>query len=78
MTQSFRLYASALHPRQWIAWSDATGWVQFPNEDNGWELRKSARGLDPVHLRATPLREAANTGIPTGPVSFGSQPRRAA
>ena len=57
-----KLYQSAQHPGQWIAWSHETGWVSFPAAEGGWEQRKPCRGLDPVHLRQVPLRLAAGTG----------------
>ena len=59
-----RLYSSALHPRQWVAYADGTGWVVFPAIDGGWEQRRPARGIDPVHLREVPLTMAAKTAIP--------------
>ena len=58
-----RLYRSAIHPRHWVAYAPETGWVAFPNKDNGLEERHPARGLDPMHLREVPLQLAANTGI---------------
>ena len=58
-----KLYSSAQHPKQWIAWSPETGWVSFPAVAGGWEQRKPCRGLDPVHLRQVPLRLAQDTGI---------------
>ncbi len=61
-----KLYRSAAHPRHWIAYLPETGWVVFPNRENGWEDRHPARGLDPLHLRAVPLHMAANTGIQPG------------
>jgi hypothetical protein len=35
----------------------------FPAEENGWERRQPARGLDPMHVREVLLRLAANTGL---------------
>jgi len=40
------------------------GWVVFPMMENGWAMRRPARGLDPVHLREVPIALAAGTGIP--------------
>jgi len=58
-----RLYISKLHPRQWVAHIEGSGWVVFPVRENGWADRRPARGLDPLHLRQVPLESAANTGI---------------
>ncbi|PWU06910.1 MAG: hypothetical protein C5B51_11205 [Terriglobia bacterium] len=58
-----KLYKSATHLNQWVAYSPETGWVAFPASQNGWTARRPARGLDPVHLREVPMRLAANTGI---------------
>jgi hypothetical protein len=35
----------------------------FPAVENGWERRRPARGLDPMHVREVLLRLAANTGL---------------
>lgn len=59
-----RLYKSALHLNQWVAYVEGTGWVVFPAAEAGWEQRRPARGIDPVHLREVPPRMALNTGIP--------------
>lgn len=59
-----RLYTSALHPGYWLANVPGTGWVMFPAKENGWEQRRPARGLDPVHLREVPARLAFHTGMP--------------
>ena len=58
-----KLYRSYRHRGSWVAYSNETGWVIFPETDNGWEDRKPARGLDPMHLREMPVRMAANTGM---------------
>ena len=58
-----RLYRSALHPGQWVAHVIGSGWYVFPARENGWEDRRAARGLDPLHLREAPLRMAAETGV---------------
>jgi hypothetical protein len=39
------------------------GWFVFPAQEDGWDQRRQARGLDPLHLREVPLRAAASTGI---------------
>jgi hypothetical protein len=59
-----RLYVSAIHPGQWLANVAGTGWVMFPARENGWDLRRPARGLDPVHLRQVPARLAYAAGLP--------------
>lgn len=59
-----KLYRSAQHPEQWIAWTPDTGWVRFPATAGGWDDRKPCRGLDPVHLRQVPLKLAQDAGIP--------------
>ena len=40
-----------------------SGWVLFPAREHGWEARRPARGLDPMHLRQVPLNFAAEAGI---------------
>ena len=57
-----KLYQSAKHPLQWVAYVPGEGWVAFPAIDGGWEMRHPARGLDPIHLRQVPLSMADNTG----------------
>lgn len=59
-----RLFRSALHPNQWIAYVEGYGWLSFPERENGWELRRQARGLDPLHLREVPAHLAAKSGFP--------------
>jgi hypothetical protein len=58
-----KLYQSAVHPGQWLAYGNEIGWVAFPAVENGWQARRPARGLDPVHLREVPLAMAAGAGI---------------
>jgi hypothetical protein len=58
-----KLYTSKKHPQQWVAYEPGIGWLVFPNNDHGWEDRKPARGLDPIHLREVPLHLAASTGV---------------
>ena len=58
-----RLYRSANHLHHWVACIEGAGWVIFPAKENGWEERRPARGLDPVHLREIPLKLAFNTGL---------------
>ena len=58
-----KLYRSATLPLNWIAYVQGTGWMMFPAEENGWEKRRPARGLDPMHLREVPLHLAVNTGV---------------
>lgn len=62
-SEGVRLYRSAVHPGQWIAYLSGTGWVAFPAKENGWEERRGARGLDPLYLRQVPLDAAAATGF---------------
>ena len=59
-----RLYRSANHPNQWVAYVPQTGWVKFPAVENGWETRSPARGLDPIHLREVPVHLASGAGLP--------------
>jgi hypothetical protein len=58
-----KLYTSAKHPQHWIAYVPGTGWMMFPAQENGWERRQPARGLDPMHVREVLLQMAANTGL---------------
>ena len=46
-----KLYRSAQHPGQWVAYGPGLGWVVFPARERDWDERRPARGLDPVHLR---------------------------
>ena len=58
-----KLYRSAVHPGCWVAYVPQSGWLVFPARENGWQARRPARGLDPVHLRQVSLQLAAGTGI---------------
>jgi hypothetical protein len=58
-----KLYRSALHHNYWIAHIPGSGWLMFPAKPNGWEERKPARGLDPMHLREVSGRMAMETGF---------------
>jgi hypothetical protein len=60
-----KLYRSAVHRDHWIAYIPGSGWLIFPARPEGWEERKPARGLDPMHLREVPLRMAAESGFPS-------------
>ena len=75
-----KLYRSAIHPGHWLAYGKETGWVIFPARDNGWNDRRPARGLDPVHLRESSPQLAASTGFPQDVVAAAPvfHPRRAA
>jgi hypothetical protein len=59
-----KLYSDWKKPGLWIAYVPGEGWVAFPAAENGWENRRPARGLDPVHLRQVPVDRAAAAGIP--------------
>ena len=59
-----KLYKSMNFPQQWVAYVPGSGWTVFPAREHGWDERRPARGLDPVHLRQVSVREAANTGLP--------------
>ena len=59
-----KLYRSAVHPGQWLACGKEIGWVVFPARENGWEERRPARGIDPVHLREVPLNLGVAAGMP--------------
>jgi hypothetical protein len=63
-TEMTRLYVSAAHPGYWVGYVAGTGWTIFPARENGWEQRRPARGLDPMHLREVPARLASRTGLP--------------
>jgi hypothetical protein len=58
-----KLYRSAAHPGCWVAYVPGTGWFVFPAREDGWDARRPARGLDPIHLREVPIRVAADTGV---------------
>ena len=58
-----KLYRSAQHPGQWVAYGPGLGWVVFPARERGWDERRPARGLDPVHLREVPRGLAAHAGM---------------
>ena len=78
-----KLYLSAVHPGQWLAYGKEIGWVAFPATENGWDSRRPARGIDPVHLREVPLHLAAKAGLPQpgeqpAPMQVLQRPRRAA
>lgn len=59
-----KLYRSAMHPKQWIAHVEGSGWVIFPARENGWESRQPARGLDPMYLRQVPVQMAESADLP--------------
>jgi hypothetical protein len=61
----FKVYCSKQHPGRFIAHSPSTGWVIFPDAENGWADRKPARGLDPMHLRQVPALMAAKAMVQT-------------
>jgi hypothetical protein len=63
-SQMIKLYRDALRPKNWVAYVPNTGWVAFPAEENGWEHRAPARGLDPLYLREVPLQTAFPSGLP--------------
>ncbi len=71
-----KLYRSAVHQNFWIAFTEDQGWVAFPDKENGWEMRRPARGIDPLYLREAPANMAANTGFPQ--ISAGTQVGRVA
>jgi len=59
-----KLFRSKMYPQRWYAYSNSTGWVMFPAQPNGWEMRQPGRGIDPIDLRQVPNQLAANTGMP--------------
>jgi hypothetical protein len=59
-----KLYRSTLHKSSWVAYVSDSGWVVFPACENGWEMRRPARGLDPLYLREAPARLATDAGFP--------------
>jgi hypothetical protein len=58
------VYTTWQYPDQYVAYTSTTGWVIFPSTENGWEQRRPARGLDPMHLRRVTAKQLLNTGIP--------------
>ena len=58
-----KVYCSKQHPGRFIAHTPSTGWVIFPDTQNGWADRKPARGLDPMHLRQVPASMAAKAMV---------------
>jgi hypothetical protein len=73
-----KLYRSAVHEGQWLAYVREVGWVVFPAQENGWEVRRPARGIDPIHLREVPLSLAAKAGVPQPTQTQAWRPKRAA
>ena len=61
-----KLYRSKQYPNRWFANSQATGWVMFPVEADGWQKRERARGIDPIDIREVPVQLAVEAGIPAG------------
>jgi hypothetical protein len=59
-----KLYRDAQRPKNWVAYVPNTGWVAFPAQENGWENRTPARGLDPLYLREVPLASGSAAGVP--------------
>lgn len=59
-----KLYRDAMRPKNWVAYIPESGWVAFPAQENGWEYRVPARGLDPLYLREVPLHQGAVAGVP--------------
>jgi hypothetical protein len=58
-----KLYISTDHPGRWIAYVPDSGWLVFPDSQNGWERREPVRGLDPIHMREVSARAAAGAGL---------------
>ena len=59
-----KLYRNRSYPNRWYAHSHVTGWVMFPDGENGWSKRQPARGIDPIYIREVPVHLAADTGFP--------------
>jgi hypothetical protein len=59
-----KLYRSTVHKNYWVAYVSGSGWVMFPDRENGWEMRQPARGLDPLYLREAPAKLAQVAGFP--------------
>jgi hypothetical protein len=64
-----KLYRNTRITNSWFAFGPAVGWVMFPAEIDGWQLRQPARGANRMDMREVPLRMGFNTGIPGAPVS---------
>ena len=73
-----RLYRNQNDPNRWYAHSQATGWVMFPAEMNGWTKRQPARGIDPLYFREMSLQLALDTGISELPNEIDGELREAA
>ena len=62
-----KLYPSKNYPNRWYLYSQATGWMMFPAEADGWARRQPARGIDPIDIREVPVALAFSAGIPGSP-----------
>jgi hypothetical protein len=68
-----RLYKYHNYSSHWVAYTETEGWMLFPMGAGGWEQRRAAKGLDPLHLRQVPLWMGFNTGISGAPTMAGGQ-----
>jgi hypothetical protein len=68
-----RLYKYSNYSSHWVAYTDNEGWTIFPMGSGGWEQRRAAKGLDPLHLRQVPLWMGFNTGMPGAPTVAARQ-----
>lgn len=58
-----KLFRDSADLHHWTAYLPETGWFCFPATANGWDDRRPATTLDPVHLQEVPLWLAFNTGL---------------
>jgi hypothetical protein len=58
-----KLYRSAIHPHDWVAYREDTGWVMFPAQSGGWKHRRPATGLQVARLFQVPVWLSFNTGL---------------
>ena len=58
-----KLYRSYRHKGSWVAYSLETGWVIFPETENGWEVEMAQWSWIRCTCAKCRWRMAANTGM---------------
>jgi hypothetical protein len=58
-----KLYRSAVHANEWVAYRDDLGWVLFPAETGGWARRRPATNLVVNQLFQVPVWLSFHTGL---------------